>query len=357
METKSMTLMPRGFGACSLFCFAQNGLSFCVLSPSARHIRVQAMTDQFGRTINYLRLSVTDLCNLRCSYCMPAEGVRKRPRGEALTVEETVEVARAAAACGITKVRLTGGEPLVRRGILEICREIAALPGITEVCMTTNGILLPRFAGALKAAGLSRLNISLDTLDAGKYREITRMGALEDALAGIRAAREAGFSPIKLNVVLMGGINDDEICDFVALTEQEAFEVRFIELMPIGQCAGWAGERFVKGAAVLRAMPRLQEAGTDGVAGIYRIPGWKGSVGLITPMSRHFCGACSRIRITADGTLKSCLHSAGEVRLKGLSGEGLQAAIRAAVLSKPERHRLSTEQPSDSLRAMHEIGG
>src|SRR5699024_1628369 len=193
------------------------------------------MKDSYQREITYLRLSVTDLCNLRCRYCMPAEGVVKKQHSEICSVEELVEMAAAAADCGVTKVRLTGGEPLVRRGILEICRGIRALPGVRELCLTTNGTLLPELAAPLREAGVDRLNVSLDTLRPDRYAYMTRRGELSQVLQGLEAAEQAGFSNTKVNVVLMAGFNDDEIGDFVALTERYPLEVRFIELMPIGE--------------------------------------------------------------------------------------------------------------------------
>jgi cyclic pyranopterin phosphate synthase len=315
------------------------------------------MNDGFGRDIYYLRLSVTDLCNLRCVYCMPEKGVEKWPHSDILSVEEIEEIVLASAECGIRKVRVTGGEPLVRRGIVDICRRISAIPEIEELCMTTNGTLLPKYARELKSAGVDRLNISLDTLDPGKYREITRMGELKDALDGIDAALEAGFDDLKLNAVLIGGVNDDEIPAFVEMTRDKNIHVRFIELMPIGECAGWSRERFIGNSAVLEAVPELIETGTSGVARLYRLPGGRGTVGLISPISAHFCPACNRIRVTADGKLKACLHSADEVNLRGLHGAQLVDTIRGAVAQKPLKHKLSEDAKSSSRRNMNAIGG
>lgn len=312
------------------------------------------MEDRYQRNITYLRLSVTDRCNLRCRYCMPAEGVYKKDRRDICSAEELVEIAAAAADCGVTKVRLTGGEPLARRGILDICRGVAALPGVRELCMTTNGLLLPQMAEDLRRAGVDRLNISLDTLRPPRYAEITRGGRLEDALAGIRAAGAAGFPDIKLNVVLMKGFNDDEIRDFAALTAERPLEVRFIELMPIGQ---GTAESYLPAQAVLDACPELEPVDVGGVAARYRLPGARGLVGLIQPMSHRFCAACDRIRVTADGRLKPCLHSGQEIPLRGLHGEDLRAAIRAGVEAKPLRHRLAETGHSGALRNMNEIGG
>jgi cyclic pyranopterin phosphate synthase len=315
------------------------------------------MKDNFGREIRYLRLSVTDLCNLRCNYCMPAEGVMKRPHAEILSVEELVAAARAAANCGIRKVRLTGGEPLVRRGIVEICAGIAAIEGIEELCMTTNASLLPGYAAVLREAGLQRLNISLDTLDAEKFRRISRIGELKDTLKGLETAVAAGFFPIKLNAVLMGGVNDDEIRRLSDFAESGGFELRFIELMPIGVCAGWDKERFVGVSKVLEVMPELQPVGAEGVTRLFEAPGRKSRIGLISPMTAHFCPSCDRIRVTADGRLKPCLHSAEEILLRGLHPEQMEEAIRKTIAAKPRCHELGPDSPSQSGRDMNEIGG
>ncbi len=287
---------------------------------------------------------------------MPEKGIEKRPHQAILSIEELVTAAQAAADCGVTKIRITGGEPLVRNGIIELVRGVCAIPGLREVCMTTNGVLLPRFAAELKAAGLTRLNISLDTLDPEKYKAITRVGRLEEALAGLEAAEAAGFTGTKINAVLLGGVNDGELPRLVELTKERALELRFIELMPIGECAGWDRSRFIPGEAVLRAVPALEPIGQSGVARLYRVPGWKGRVGLIDPISHRFCESCNRIRITADGKIKPCLHSAGEFDLKGLDRAGMREVLRRAILSKPRRHSLA-EQGSESLRNMNEIGG
>ena len=315
------------------------------------------MIDGEGRRIEYLRLSVTDRCNCRCAYCMPAGGVPMLGHADILSFEELAAVARAAAELGVRKVRLTGGEPLARRGVVDLVRMVAAVPGVDEVAMTTNATLLAPVAGALREAGLSRLNVSLDTLRPDRYAKITRCGRLEDALAGLAAAREAGFSRTKVNCVLMGGVNDDEVADLAGLARNEAVDVRFIELMPIGPAAGWSRASFVAADAVLDALPGLELLGRDGVAEIYRMPGWAGRVGLIRPMSHKFCDGCSRIRVTADGKLKPCLHSAAEIDLRGLGHEGLLAALRAGIAAKPKYHLLDEGRASDSARDMNEIGG
>lgn len=314
------------------------------------------MKDAYGRQIDYLRLSVTDLCNYRCQYCMPTGGIAKRPHGDILSVEECVEIAQAAVRCGVKKIRLTGGEPLVRRGILDICRGLRAIPGLEELCLTTNGSLLPRLAKPLRETGVDRLNISLDTLRPERFAAMTRLGRLEDALSGIRAAAEAGFSPLKLDTVLIGGFNDDEIGDFIHLTLDRPWEVRFIELMPMGPCAAWDKARFLPGETVPARYPDLEPIAAQGVARRFRLPGAKGTVGLISPLSHDFCGVCRRIRVTADGHLKGCLHSREEIPLRGLHGVDLEKAIRQCAAHKPERHHLSN-RPSDTPRNMNQIGG
>ena len=316
------------------------------------------MTDSFGRNINYLRVSLTDRCNLRCRYCMP-NGITLARHDEVLTYEEFLQVAAAAVGLGITRFKVTGGEPLVRRGCVEFIRRLKALPGVEQVTLTTNGLLLPEMARELKAAGLMRLNISLDTLDPDKYHQITRIGSLDDALAGIAAAEEAGFTNIKLNTVLIGGFNDCEIPRLVELTRQKPYQMRFIELMPIGHAYPFDREAYLPMRTVLERVPELEPVQSDGgVARLYRLPGAKGTVGLISPLSDHFCSGCNRLRLTADGCLKPCLHSAEEIPLRGLHGDALKERIEFAVSRKPERHcALSYSDRSGSARDMNRIGG
>ena len=255
------------------------------------------MLDGCGRTIDYLRLSVTDLCNYRCQYCMPAEGVEKRAHGDILTLEELAEIAAAAVACGVKKIRLTGGEPLVRRGLLDLCRMLRAIPGVEELCLTTNGSLLPQLARPLRDAGVDRLNISLDTLRPDRFAAMTRLGSLQDVLDGIEAAEAAGFHDLKFDTVLIGGFNDDEIGNFVDLSREHPWEMRFIELMPMGPCASWDKGCFLPGSTVLERVPELAPIQAQGVARRYQLPGAKGTVGLISPVSHDFCGDCRRIRL------------------------------------------------------------
>ena len=318
------------------------------------------MIDTFGREIYYLRLSVTDRCNLRCRYCMPADGIcNKKRHEEMLTEDEMVMAVRAAASLGIRKLRLTGGEPLVKKNILSICERCAAVDGIRELCMTTNGTLLPTMAGALKAAGVSRLNISLDTLDAEKYAAITRVGVLDEALRGIEAALDAGIAGIKINAVLIGGFNDGEIPALADLTRRWPVDVRFIELMPMTENETFGKNAYVPDEAVLTALPELVPAPqNDGVARLYRLPGAKGNVGLISAVSNHFCAGCNRIRLTADGKLKPCLHSDRECSIKGLSEEEMRREIEKVILAKPACHApLSALERSHAGRNMNQIGG
>ena len=316
------------------------------------------MTDRFGRNISYLRISVTELCNLRCRYCMPEEGVCKKRHEEMLREDEMIQAVEVAASLGITKLRITGGEPLVKKNIVSICRRAAAVEGIREVCLTTNGILLPALAVPLKEAGVKRLNISLDTLDAEKYAYITRTGSLSQAVEGIRAAMDAGFEKVKLNTVLIGGFNEDEIVPLAELTLRYPIDLRFIEMMPMVE-GGFGPEAFVPNTRVLAVLPALEEQPADGgVAKLYRLPGALGRVGLISPVNAHFCAACNRIRLTADGKLKPCLHSSEEYSIKGLDREGMRAVMEQAIYSKPAWHgELNAQNPSHAGRSMNQIGG
>lgn len=315
------------------------------------------MKDRYGRTIKYLRLSVTDLCNCRCVYCMGENGVPRLPHSAILSFEEIEEIVRAAVSLGVTKVRLTGGEPLVRRGIDELVRRLRGIEGVEELAMTTNGARLAEYAARLKSAGLDRLNVSLDTLDPEKFRRITRIGELRDTLDGLDAARRAGFEHIKLNTVLIGGVNDDEIAEIAALAKDGAFDVRFIELMPIGECTDWDRRRFLPAERVLEYLPKGERVPSDGVAELWRPAGFRGTVGLIRPLSHRFCADCDRIRVTADGCLKPCLHSAREIPLRGKHGEALVRTIAEGMQTKPREHHMADGHASESRRGMNRIGG
>ncbi|MGI6158164.1 MAG: GTP 3',8-cyclase MoaA [Saccharofermentanales bacterium] len=317
------------------------------------------MRDCFGRTVTYLRLSVTELCNLRCRYCMPTEGVCKRRHDEMLTEEEMIMAVEVAQSLGIRKVRITGGEPLVKRNIVSICQHVAAIRGIEDVAITTNGLLLPQFAHPLKDAGVQRVNISLDTLDPEKYKYITRIGELRDALRGVKAALDTGFQKVKINVVLMKGFNDDEIEALARLTRIHPVDVRFIEWMPMASIDDDDRSRHLPVSAVLETLPSLSPQPHDGgVARLYRLPGALGNVGLISPVSHHFCRACNRLRLTADGKIKPCLHSPDEYAIKGLDRERMREQFIRAIRAKPEQHApLFADHRSEAHRAMYQIGG
>ncbi len=325
------------------------------------------LSDSFQRPINYLRISVTDRCNLRCVYCMPAEGVELMSHEDILTYEEIHTVARAAAELGINKVRLTGGEPLVRSGLSELIRMLAQIDGIDDISLTTNGTLLSRYAAELKRAGLQRVNVSLDTLKPDKFSLITRSNlALDDVLAGIEAARSVGLDPVKLNMVVVSGVNDDEILDFTAKTIDEGWHVRFIEFMPLGG-VGSSNSRFTPVSEMRKRLeqvgelqPCLPDVG-NGPAKYFRFPNARGTVGFITPVSEHFCFHCNRLRLTADGRLRLCLLAEDEIDLRqslrgGASLAEMKQLIEAAVADKPLRHRLA-EGLTSKDRPMTQVGG
>lgn len=317
------------------------------------------MIDQLGRDITYLRISVTDKCNLRCRYCMPEEGVCKKSHADMLTEDEIVMAVEAAASLGIRKIRITGGEPLIKKNIVSICRRTAAVKGIEDVCLTTNGILLPQLAKELKKAGVKRINLSLDTLDEEKYAYITRIGKLEAFQKGLEAAFEAGFEKIKVNAVLIGGFNDDEIVQLANLTKAYPLDMRFIELMPILDSDEFGEVAYVPCSRVLEMLPDAVAVPQDGgVAKLYRLPGAKGNVGLISPINAHFCAECNRLRLTQDGYLKPCLHAEDEYAIKGLDFDGMKAVMEQAIWNKPAWHGdLDALHRSHAGRNMHEIGG
>lgn len=318
------------------------------------------MTDNYGRKIEYLRISVTDACNLRCSYCMPESG-QKCGCAENLSADEIVEIATAAARLGVRKIRITGGEPLVRSDIVELTERLGAIDGIRDLSMTTNATLLPPLAKPLFDAGIHRINISLDTLDTEKYRRITRGGELSMALKGIEAALSAGMSPVKLNCVLIGGVNSDETETLARLTQRYPVDVRFIELMPIGDTAQFGESAYLPVSYVTDTLPELKAVASESestVAREYVLPDALGRVGLISPLSNHFCARCNRLRLTADGCIKPCLHSAEEIPVRGLHGKELENAILTATEHKPKMHvELSATERSQSKRSMNRIGG
>ena len=317
------------------------------------------MIDQFGRNITYMRLSVTDKCNLRCRYCMPAEGVCLKEHKDMLTEDEMITAVEAAATLGIKKLRITGGEPLVKRNIVSICRRAALVEGIEEVCLTTNGIYLPKLAEPLKAAGVKRINLSLDTLDPEKYAYITRTGSLDAFWDGLHAALDAGFEKVKINAVLIGGFNDMEIPQLADLTRQYAVDMRFIEMMPMYDSGDFKDAAFVPNSRVLEMLPDAEPVAHDGgVAKLYRLPDGKGNIGLISPLNAHFCGTCNRVRLTADGKIKPCLHAPDEYSLKGLDFDGMKKVLEEAIWNKPQWHGdLDAAHRSQAGRNMNQIGG
>jgi cyclic pyranopterin phosphate synthase len=329
-------------------------------------VLVMKLIDTHGRRIRYLRLSVTDRCNLRCRYCMPREGIAKRQHGEILSYEELYRIAAEAVALGIDKIRLTGGEPLVRKGLVEFSGRLAALPGLKELVLTTNGLLLEEMAGPLFRAGVKRLNISLDSLKADVFAAITRGGELKKVLDGIEAALSAGFPHPKINMVVMAGINDDEVLDFARLTLDRACTVRFIEYMPNLQDPQWQ-KQSVPGTELLarinsqhQLLP-LVSSETAGPAKNFRIAGARGTIGFITPISGHFCGSCNRIRVSADGRAHSCLFAGTSLDLKpALRGDDpleLRRTLHAMVMAKPVGHALDRQEEQRHPFAMSGIGG
>lgn len=315
------------------------------------------MKDNYGREIDYLRVSVTDLCNLRCTYCMPKEGVNKKCHDEIISFERIKEIVESSTKLGIKKVRITGGEPLVRKGIVKICRDICSIEGIEEVAITTNGVLLGKYAKELKTAGVNRINISLDTLRKDKFFAITRGGNLDDVLSGIKEAKLAGFSNIKLNCVLVKGFNDDEIVDLINFAKKNNVEIRFIELMKIGEASKFDNDAFITNDYILNLVPGLLFLGEDGVSREYGFKDSSIKVGLISPLSHNFCSSCSRIRLTSDGKIKPCLHSSLEIDLKDLHGDALVSKLKEAILAKPKKHHLDEDKISDCRRGMSQIGG
>lgn len=335
------------------------------------------LSDTFNRPINYLRISVTDRCNLRCIYCMPAEGVNLLPHSEILTYEEIAAVVRLAAELGINKVRLTGGEPLVRAGLSELVAMLAEIDAIDDISLTTNGTLLKEHAAELKKAGLKRVNVSLDSLNRDKFKRITRHEKLEEVLQGVEAARACGLSPIKFNMVVMRGINDDEIVDFAKLTITDGWHVRFIELMPFnadnppeGHSVGVSADintQFVSADEIKERLGGLgklepsQPITGNGPAKYFRFPQADGTVGFITPISQHFCFNCNRLRLTAEGKIRPCLLSDQEIDLRqplrsGASAEKLKKVIIQAIQSKPQKHQLAEGKVSRK-RLMSQVGG
>jgi len=319
------------------------------------------MRDSHGRNINYLRVSVTDRCNLRCVYCMPEEGVKSLRHEDILRFEDTLKIIKAATSLGINKIRYTGGEPLVMKDIDKLIYETSKLPGIEDISITTNGILLADMAENLKKSGLKRVNISLDTLNNEKFRSITRIGDLDSVMEGIYKCLSLGLTPVKINTVLMRGINDIEFQDFLNLTRELPVEVRFIELMPIGEGIKMYEERKISFMEILEQHPELIKVETQksSTAELYKLPGAIGKIGFISPVSCKFCSDCNKIRLTSTGTIKPCLHSEEEINLRKYlnNEETLTAALKSAIFNKPLEHHLEEESVSRSAKVMSQIGG
>jgi cyclic pyranopterin phosphate synthase len=324
------------------------------------------LVDSHGRRINYLRLSVTDRCNLRCRYCMPAEGVEKLTHGAILSYEDLFRIARAAVAIGVEKIRITGGEPLVRKGIVPFLARVAAIPGLRQLVLTTNGILLPEMAADLRRAGVQRLNISLDSLKPETFRAITRTGDVERVLAGIDAAVAAGFPPPKINMVVMRGVNDAEVIDFARLTLDRPYTVRFIEYMPATREENWQrlcipAQEILDRIAADHELAPVEKGAMAGPSRDFRIRGAVGTIGVISAVSGHFCNDCNRIRVTSTGMAKSCLFSDEGVDLKPfLAGEEpavLEDALRRLVGCKPARHGMDGEKAEHTAFSMAKVGG
>jgi cyclic pyranopterin phosphate synthase len=326
------------------------------------------MIDGFGRRIEYLRVSVTDKCNLRCVYCMPEEGLPWLHRDQLLTYEEIVGIVATMAPMGLRRVRITGGEPLVRRDLPELARMISAVPGIEDLSLSTNGVLLEEHADALRAAGVNRVNVSLDSLRPERIDALARRpGSAARILAGLAAAERVGFEPLKINVVLMRGANDDEIADFAALTRERPWHVRFIELMPTGANLALSADAYVSCAEALRKLSAIEELEPvrgpqgNGPATYYRFADAPGTIGVITPMSHNYCDRCNRMRLTADGQLRPCLFGHLQTNLRDplRRGEPLEPLIVETLRVKPERHWLvqGSDLGSGGLVALSQTGG
>ena len=316
------------------------------------------MIDSYGRKLNYLRMSITDNCNLKCKYCMP-EGNDNNEKHDILSSDEIYKIASDMVDLGIDKIRITGGEPLARKDSLEIIKRVGSL-NLKDFTITTNGVLLKKYASKLKEYGVKRVNISLDSLDSNKYREITRGGNLQNVLDGIEECKRVGLTPIKINVVLIGGFNEDEIKKLVNLTMDDDIYVRFIELMPIGQAKNWSIEKFISSNLILEKVKNLKSVNSSeesSPATYYKLEGAKGKVGIINPISCKFCDKCNRLRVTYDGKLKTCLHSDDEIDLKSAldSNKDLKQLILNSVSEKPKEHNLENGQYIK--RDMVKIGG
>ncbi len=327
---------------------------------------MSTLLDQFGRNIEYLRISVTDRCNFRCRYCMPLEGLPWLPKSDILSYEEIRDVVAQLAPMGLRRIRLTGGEPTIRPQIETLVRMVRDVPGVEDIALSTNGVKLPELAGRLADAGLDRVNISADSLQADRIVAIARRNLGFDPIVAAGAAQAAGLAPIKLNVVVMRGVNDDEVVDFARLTLEHPWHIRFIELMPVGALEPLTDDHVVPSDEVLARISHAlgalaSDAGPargNGPAAYYRLPNAAGSIGVITPMTHTYCGSCNRVRLTADGRLRTCLFGDHEVDLRGplRAGTPLAPFVRQALAEKPEAHALLSRRVG-GLRALSQVGG
>ena len=323
------------------------------------------LRDQFGRSIEYLRISVTDRCNFRCVYCMPEQGLPWLPKSDILSYEEISEVVRQLAPLGLRRIRITGGEPTIRPALDTLIAQLHAIGTVEDIALSTNGVRLPELAAKLRAAGLDRVNMSVDSLRPERIASIARRNLGFDPVGAARAAEAAGLSPVKINVVVMRGINDDEVEDFARLTFEHAWHVRFIELMPVGDLRELTWEHVVPSDEILARIATIAPlapvpgpARGNGPAAYHRLAGAAGSVGVITPMTHTYCGSCNRVRLTADGRLRTCLYGDHEVNLRDAlrAGEPLEPLFRRALAEKPQAHDL-LQMKVGGLRALSQVGG
>jgi cyclic pyranopterin phosphate synthase len=327
------------------------------------------LIDSYERRIDYLRVSVTDRCNLRCLYCMPPEGIELAEPKSILRYEELLRVAEIAAAHGVTKVRVTGGEPLVRKGVIEFLGRLASIKGIEDLSLTTNGVLLREYAERLADAGLKRVNVSLDSLRKDRFEKITRGGRLDDVLSGLEESLKASITPVKINMVVIKGFNDDEIADFALLSKKMPYHVRYIEYMPFDSAEGWQRDKCMSAREIRETIERVEPlepvvsaSGGAGPARRFRFRGASGEVGFISPVSEHFCGSCNRLRLTSDGKLRTCLFSDDEVDIRkalrdGSSDSEIEALLFRAVRLKPMKHHINENVFKKCSRTMSLIGG
>jgi len=330
----------------------------------------QPLVDAYERKIDYLRISVTDRCNLRCVYCMPPEGIDLAESKNILRYEEIMRLVRLSAAHGISKIRVTGGEPLVRKGIVEFLHDVASTPGITDLSLTTNGVLLKSYAQRLKDAGLKRVNVSLDSLKRDRFQKMTRGDNLKEVLEGLEEAQKVGLTPVKLNMVVIKGFNDDEVVDFALMSKTKPYHIRYIEYMPFNTQEGWQRDKCLTAKEIKEMIEKAVEplepvTDTNGAAGParrFRFKGAPGEIGLISPVSEHFCGSCNRLRLTSDGKLRTCLFSDNEIDLRtplrdGSPDEVIEKILMDAVKEKPKGHTINENIFKKCSRTMSLIGG